>query len=168
MTGNVPAKIFFSLGKRVSNCHTRALCALRGACPVGNSRHTHSTAPLWYLCSDGDRAVKNRRRRHSGVSGAQIRCSNQPDDLSRASEQAAALRICERLASLSLSYSTLASFFSLSTSSSTVLTITPALRDAGSATDLVVRRGDTSTPILSIGRLSIFFLRACMIFCSAA
>ena len=61
-----------------------------------------------------------------------------------------------------------ASFFSLSTSSATVFTLTPPLRLGGSSTFSVFSRGATSTPSASGVSISIGFFFAFMMFGSEA
>ena len=63
---------------------------------------------------------------------------------------------------------TLASFFSLSTSSATDDTLIPALRGGGSTTFSVLRRGAVSTPRSDAAIVSIGFFFAFMIFGSEA
>lgn len=58
-------------------------------------------------------------------------------------------------------HSTPASFFSLSSSSSTDLSTTPPLRTAGSETDRTVMRGLRSTPVSSALIASMGFFLAC-------
>ena len=73
--------------------------------------------------------------------------------------QGAVLVVCENKDAHQITF---ASFFSLSTSSATFSTFTPALRSAGSVTFNTLRRGVTSTPSSSGVILSIGFFFAFM------